>query len=440
VGHGTVGARDGGGTVTRNPEPGAVRHSTWQLCAAVVTAAMLGLMTLWSAIVTLRHRANANCLTPDNKAYCDLARGAHAVAEPFNRRPLLPFIVRLLPVDNVTTGFRAVNMLSLLMAAAAVAILTMRVTRGRTSPVMCALAGVISGCLVILMPHGLRLAWIFSDLTDVAALALGAIWVVTLTGRRSWLAWPWALAAITCREQWVAAVVCVAAWFLWTKRTSLGVSHLAAALAGAIIVLSRPHTAVSYTTNPRASFGVMQRAGLSGMTWVLLVFGALFVALLIAVRPRRRLTELEVILLIVAVAQLLLGVVGGSDMSRLIAPSLPFFVCLAVGWSMSAGGSLGLASVSAAYVLLWHPWQVTAPTGLGYRLLTRPYADPGWLDRFRHDMAVALPVLGLLVVVGVVKAGAGRAGPADNGSVEGRAQESVDLAMPEPVETGAPAR
>lgn len=385
---------------------------------------MLGVVTLWSAIVTLQRRADANCLTPDNKAYCALARGARAVAQPFNRRPLLPYVVRLLPIHNVTTGFRAVNTLSLLIATVAVAVLTRRVMRGQASPVMSRLAAVIAGCLVILMPHGLRLAWIFSDLTDVAALALGAIWVVVLTGRRSALAWPWALAAITCREQWTAAVVLVAVWFLVTKRPGLGIAHLAASVAGVAIILTRPHTAVSYTTNPRATFGIIEHVGWSGMSWIFLVFGGLFVALLIAVRPRRKLTDLEVILLIVAVAQLLLGAVGGSDISRLIASSLPFFACLAVGWSMSTGGSvLGIFSVSVASVLLWHPWRVTPPTSLGYRLYTRPYADPGWMERFRHDMRVALPVLALLVALTVVRAytqrfaaGGPRAGGASSGA------------------------
>jgi hypothetical protein len=370
----------------------ATPGNRWAYSIAAITAAVALLLT----IATLSTAGNAGCAFIDGRSYCAVARGQLA-PEPFNRRPLVPLLVRLVQPGGVVSGFRFWSLLALGLLVAGVAKLTADLTRIVAEPRRARTAGIIAASLVLLMPHGVRLAWIYPVLTDIASMALGVGWLVVLSSRWPKLAPLVALMAILCREQWALPVLLVGAWLLLRRQRTSGWIHIGVAVAGALVVVRWPHTGRSraMTIQQTASHFVEENGW-----WSLLVIVGLLGALYVTSRPRTASpSPTEVPLVLVSSAQIAVGMVGGSDVPRLVAGALPFLICLALAWSSRTTFTLiRLAVVTAGLLLLWRVWRLPSASAARYREFYRPFDIPAQELRVVVDMFFCLAIIVSLIV------------------------------------------
>ena len=352
---------------------------------AAITAVLL-------TVATLNIRSVAGCVFADGESYCAVARGELA-HEPFNRRPLLPLLVRLFHPGGIISGFQFWSLLSLGFLAAGVAALTASLTATVAARRNDRAAPLIGASLVLLMPHGIRLAWVYPVFTDITAMALGVLWLVVLASRRPAFAPMVALMAVLCREQWAAPVLLVAIWLILRRQHAIGWAHVAAAVLGAVVDLTRPHTGVSYsTTLQRSASNFVHQVG----PWSLIVIVGVLGVLYLTSRPwNERVGPREMPLLIVAVFNVCLGLIAGSDVPRLLAAGVPFLVCLALAWSSRPNlGQIRLVITVLSLFILWRVWQL--PSAQLYRELFKPFDLPGTDLRVAADIFLALIVMAFL--------------------------------------------
>lgn len=365
--------------------PSTAARWRWVLAGAVAVAAVA---------VTLRtvlYGGDAGCEFIDGESYCAAARG-DAAAVPFNRRPLMPFLVRLVHPGGIAAGFRLWSLLSLAVLAVGVYLLTRRLARA-TGAGGAAASAVTAAGLTVLMPHAIRLAWVYPVMTDLTAMALGVVWVLVLSGRRPMAAPVLAFVLVLSREQWVLPVLVVAIWLARRHRVN-ALLHAGAAFAGGLVDLLQPHSGIVYTTDLRAA--LRHLVHIDGI-WSAMVV-VVVVCLYLAGRPVPfRPGPLEMLLLLVGGSQAVLGFFGGDDIPRLLAGALPFLLPLALGWSRgTAGDVLRLLAATVVLVFLWRVWELPSPTD--YSTLFRPY-DLVAVTRPRLDLDIGVAAAaGLLLL------------------------------------------
>lgn len=340
----------------------------------------------------------------DGAAYRAMARGEPG-APPFNRRVLMPAVVRLLRLGpgrepDAVAGFRSVALASVAGAALGTGLLAARVARCcGASSTRTRLAGVLSGALVPAMPHSTRMAVAMPVFNDQLAVALGALWL--LLGRSehrvgAWLAPPVALATALTREQWLLTGL----FGLRRPRPAAAAAHLAAALLALATVLAQPAGPGSEAYPPGLALRrLVSRAGVTELLWGLgSTVGLLPVLLPAALRRRAGQPNLAALLRIAAI-QTSLALVGGSDTPRLVYGGLPFLTAATVGVA-AADRNHRLAPVLAATLALWQPLRRPAGSQRGYEEFFLPYMH-GLLTR--RVAGAAARLLGGLAAVRVLR-------------------------------------
>lgn len=362
--------------------------------AAAVVAVVLAVAV---AVRTVIFGGNAGCAFSDGRSYCLTARG-DAGFQPFSRRPLVPVLVRLFHPGGTTLGFRLWAVVGLVLLAVTVAVLTARLTSTVSDPRLARPLALVAASTVVIMPHGIRLAWVYPVFTDLEAMALGALWVLLLTGRRPYLAPALALGVVLCREQWVVAVLVVAGCLLWRRRFLLCAAHVGAGVLAAVIDVVFPHSGASHTTPLSTTFSYYLRPHI---WWALIACALIFACYATSRSLRSRVPDLELLLVVVGGLQVVFALLGGSDTPRLLAGAIPFLLPLALAWASNArGGAVRLLAISVFLAEYWRVWRLPSQTGYGYFFL--PYNNPA-----AHTRIVAEIVCGVafLLVLAATRRG-----------------------------------
>jgi hypothetical protein len=351
------------------------------------------------------------CAYGDGESYCAMAMG-HRGFLPFSRRVLAPAIVRLMSLGSVTQRFRALDLVSLVVAAALTAILTRRVARSfGATPQLASAGAVIAAAVVLLSPYGTRIALFDPVTTDLPALALGLGWLVLATGPRGaarWWAVPIGALAVLAREAWFLPIAAgaVASLALPDRQVRPVIAQIVAAGAAGVFALTRPGTPLGPSSSELARILVQRHfgsaQGLVGLGWAMLFALGLF-PLLFLVLPRVRKggepRALVDVLVVVAVVHLLQSLVGATDTSRPAAAALPLLAAVAIGVAVAARSALALAAVIAASLLVWQPFFVLHGSPGQYFA----YCCPQFYRRAGSRLAsTALPLLGLAAVTAAV--------------------------------------
>lgn len=374
-------------------------------------AALAVLISTADAAVALRGKSSPDGFG-DGAAYRAMARGEPG-APPFQRRVLMPALVRGLQGDDRLAGFRAVALSAVAAGAVGTGLVGARVARccgaGR-GPAR--LAGVLSGALVPAMPHGTRLAVQMPVFNDQLSVAAGTLWLL-LGPRRHPLASPAAaLAAGLTREQWVLVVGTVLP-LLGRSRPVLA-AHLAALAIATGVVLAQPAGPGSEVYPPRLALRrLASREGFVEVLWGLGFAGGLLPVLLPAALRQVRgrcggCPTLAALLRVVAV-QTALALVGGSDTPRLVHGALPFLTAATVGVA-AAEGDRRLAPVLAGTLALWRPLTRLAGSARAYEEFYLPYMHGLLCRRLAADAARVLGALAVVAAVRRLALGASRQG------------------------------
>jgi hypothetical protein len=358
---------------------------------ALLTAAV----SAGGAAVALRGQSSPDGFG-DGAAYRAMARGQPG-APPFNRRVLMPAVVRLLQrrrgrEQDAVAGFRRVALASVAGAALGAGMLGARVARccgagrGRSR-----LAGLLTASLLPAMPHSTRMAVAMPVFNDQLAVALGALWLLlgrSGQGAATGLAPPVALATVLTREQWLLAGPAGLA-----RRCSP--AQLGAALLALGIVVAQPAGPGSEVYPPRLALRrLVSRAGVTELLWGLGSTAGLLPVLLPAALRRRAGRPALAALLRVAAVQTVLALVGGSDTPRLVYGGLPFLTAATVGVA-AADGDRRLAPVLAGTLALWQPLRRPAGSQRGYEEFFLPYMHGLLPRRIAGAAARVLGALGL---------------------------------------------
>jgi hypothetical protein len=363
----------------------------------------LGLVAAVSALLqlirTVAITLNGGCGW-DGVQYCAMAAGEGPVRAPFSRRVLMPWIVQALPVDDPVTGFRIVNVVALLGAAAAL------VWLGRRAGIedRWYLAALVA--LFALNPWTLRLLLSAPVHTDNVSLALLLAWcaLTLIPHRGAAVAAVVVLGALVLtREQW-GLVALPAVWLavlLGHRRTGWALASTAVAVGTLAFTFTRPSSseALSVTGLLETWWTEVSRSPTHAARFTFMaVFGLGLVALLPLLRVHVVRTDRR-LLWLTAVAVLTVGVTvfAGQDVDRLVFPA---GVVLGVVATALAARDPRLTApwifLVLATVLLWHPFHTLdgSPEAVleFYALRVQPIdASAG---RLRSDAAaVALPLL-----------------------------------------------
>lgn len=332
----------------------------------------------------------------DGAAYRAMARGEPG-APPFNRRVLMPAVVRVLQRGrgreaDAVAGFWPVAVASVAAATVATGTLGARVARCcGAGPGRSRLAGTLTASLVATMPHSTRMAVAMPVFNDQLAVALGALWLLLGRSDRA-LAPPVALATVLAREQWLLAG-------LAGMQRRCPAAQLGAALIALGIVAAQPTGPGSEVYPPRLALRrLVSRAGATELLWGLGSTAGLLPVLLPAALRRRAGRPLLAALLRVAAVQTGLALVGGSDTPRLVYGGLPFLTAATVGVG-AADRDRRLAPVLVGTLALWRPLARPAGSQRGYEEFFLPYMH-GLLPR--RVAGGAARVLGALAVTGLL--------------------------------------
>lgn len=363
-------------------------------------AAVAVLLSTADAAMALRGKSSPDGFG-DGAAYRAMARGEPG-APPFQRRVLMPMLVRGLQGDDRLAGFRAVALSAVAAGAIVTGLLGARVAcscgAGRSEA---RLAGALSGALVPAMPHCTRMAVQMPVFNDQLSVAAGALWLLLGPCRRHPLASPAALAAGLTREQWVLVVGTVLP-LLGRSRPVLA-AHLTALAIATGVVLAQPAGPGSEVYPPGLALRrLVSREGLVEVLWGLGFTGGLLPVLLPAAlrRVRGRCADCPTLaaLLRVAGVQTALALVGGSDTPRLLHGALPFLTAATVGVA-AAERDRRLAPVLAGTLALWRPLTRLAGSTRAYEQFYLPYMHGLLRRRLAADVARVLGALALLAAV-----------------------------------------
>ncbi len=224
------------------------RRSRRLLAPVPIVAALLALAVVVLLVGFLAHRRSISpvCWLGDAANYCKVATGGRAM-EPFNRRPVVPEIVRVLP-GSEQDGFRLVAFVSLAATIAIGSVLMLRLSdRLSLHDRFSRQALVVAfGAAVIVLPHGLRLAYSVPVFVDHAGLAVGLLWLALLTSSRRAAQWASLLAvllAVATREIWVGPVIMVSLVALAAdaRRRWVAILSIVCAVGAYLAVRQIPH-------------------------------------------------------------------------------------------------------------------------------------------------------------------------------------------------------
>lgn len=363
----------------RATRPGAP-WGLWILGALFALGALLAVATFVSQPETI----SPPCAFGDGTAYCAAAEGEQ-VAPPFNQRPVAPALAAALPW-SVVTSFRFLSIASLVVIAGAGAVLSLRIaTRCAVAQrERRAIAPLIVSAVVVI-PHGLRMAWSVPTMVDQASLAAGLIWAVLFTDRRAAIRWcsvAAALLATGTREIWGPLIVLAALTSLLggRNRALVGANVAAAALAFGAVTFLLPvkQGTTGYSAVDIVQFGWQQNLGdpvaLRQTTWsIAFAAGLLPVALLLRPPIRWLRSELRTgevtgaVVLVLGLSLLGSAVLTGSDVTRYLYPAGIVLMVVAVPW-IAGHPDLHLAAVplGLATLILWAPGRALIATEAEY--------------------------------------------------------------------------
>ena len=312
-------------------------------------------------------------------SYCAMAEGRLG-APPFSRRPLVPGIVRILHFGSLADRFLLVNAVAVALTLVFVGVLGRRVAAHLgAAPQRARAAGLAAAGLMAAAPFAGHLLLFFPTLTDYGATMLCLAWFVGLTSadpRWHRVAPAIAVVAVAAREQSLGPILAVAAVAAVTglRRRPALLSALVgtAMLAGDLALPSSGpnaaslHDLVRYAIRKVASPGGML-ATVAGLT---IACGALLIVPVLHRRWIARTTSgsADARLLIrgaaaMIVADVALGLLGGTDTARIASHAAPIVIALAVGVGAAAddGGLILVLGLSS--ILAWRPWLVMTDAG-----------------------------------------------------------------------------
>ena len=368
------------------------------VAAIFVTAACLSIGVFVTRPVSIK----PDCYT-DGHYYSAVTQG-HAVAEPFNRRPFVPVVARLLP-GSLPSRYHAIAFTSLVVAAFVSAALprriayrlTVRDQRERVAVMIAAAA------TVIVLPHGLRFALSVPVLVDMPALAAGLTWIFLFTSRNVYVeaaSVPAAIVAVATRELWAMVVVAACVIALVRGRRLVAIANATAAVltyrwvhniapVGSVLVYPSDALTLKYwferrfrdnTELAQMVWGTVFAVGLMPLVFLFRWPFRWLHAELVQQRDLTAVTLLASGILLVGSAPFL-----GSDQTRLAYPGGVLLVTVAFPW-IAANPQLGTQSVllALATLFLWAPTHALIATGDEYRSFYRPWT------RTESGLAVSL--------------------------------------------------
>jgi hypothetical protein len=336
----------------------------------------------------------------DGAAYRAMARGEPG-APPFNRRVLMPTLVRALTSGDPLTGFRLVALSAIAVAALEAGLLSARVARscGATRGRSWAAGSLVAG-LVPAMPHSTRLAVQIPTFNDQLAIAAGALWVLLANStRRAPLAPLAAAAAVLTREQWAVVIGAALPALPSAQSDGVLVAHVVAVALAVAVVLAQPAGPGSEVYSPALALRrLITPEGAGEVAWGLLWSSGLLPALLpaalrrVAEQPHDR--GLLKALLRVGAVQACLATVGGSDTPRLAYGGVPFLAAATVGVA-AADRDPRLTPVITGSLALWRPLARLTGTARGYEEFFLPYMHSPPARRVAADVVRAMAGIAL---------------------------------------------
>ena len=361
----------------------------------------LGVLVLATAIsaaafqaITSRYILRAAGCGFDGAQYCAMAQG-RAGMRPYNRRPLLPWLVRAGHIGPVLHRFLVIDLCSIVAILVLGYLLTRRLGGSRGQ-------GLVVGSLVLLDPWTLHISLSYPALTDELSLALGLAWLlVALEDRSRWWSLPLAAATVLAREQWaVPLLVAVVVLALFAR--SRPVWAWAVVTATVVVITTVVDFLQPYSAGP--AFGIVSTVrnwlsnnfgsthGLVLFAWFLIAgFG--LVPLLLPRAARRVCRERDpAVVLGAGLSQLVLATVGGGDTNRLLLPA--FVLCCGVAFShlrASRADALVAGVACVGTMLMFRPWSVIQPDV--------PDFVAGWSQRYAPWSAVRPQITQSLTLV-----------------------------------------
>lgn len=359
---------------------------------------------MWTVVGEHLAQLNHGCAAIDGESYCAMAEG-HLAASPYNRRVLVPQMVRLLSFGSVTLRFRIVAMLSIVALVIATFCLA-RLLAGRLGAQRAAAidAGIIAASIVVLNPWAIRQAWFLPVRTDPTAAALGVGAIALLFTHRRRPEQIGAVAAALCvlaREAWALPLALTAVVLILDSRKRAGALVLGALAVAAVIIVLQP------TSGPQASpirdAGYQLKTHLGSPTDALeliwnLVFPLGLLILFVLSTARwlwTRRDALTTAVMLSAAALIALATIGGFDVARLSAAAVPLLAVL-TGAVIAGRTDLyaeGVVVVTGS-ILLWQPWRVFHGNWTAYHRFMIPQAESGATvhDLWIGTLLVAVPV------------------------------------------------
>jgi hypothetical protein len=354
----------------------------------------------------------------DGLEYCSMVLGI-PVIDPYSRRLLAPWLVRLLTtdLDQLPAAFFLMNLVGLVVVALGAGLLTHRLAvLLRARQARARWAGLLAASLLILSPMGFAFVSYYPVLVDDVAAALAIAWLLCFFSRRwFWLSLPLAAAAVLTREPWLSVIAAIAVSRLPLQRDRLtfwrtGATLLAVAMAtGLGLAVSgmngRPNLEIG---QPFARYGVASNllhyvVFPQHYLWMGFFVCGLLPLLLLHWRAYRRLIQAnrEAALLVYPIlagllVQALQELVAGYDVHRFLFGVLPMVVALVLGLAARKPRLDGeLILLLIASLILWRPFQVVAGTHDAYLRYYSPVyvSNAMQLVRFADDLLRVSPLL-----------------------------------------------
>jgi hypothetical protein len=367
--------------------------------------AVCGVAYLLSVGLAARSRLAAvgNGCIWDGWSYCRMAVGELG-ERPFNRRPLVPLLARLTGIESPPKAFLAVDLIAIAVLAIGVWALTRRcVDALGGNPDQASAAATIAACLVMFLPH-LHSVFFVPVFTDYAAAALAVAWCALLVSRRPVWSVPVALLAGMAREQNAMVIVVVGlvtAAVVGRLRTPAIASSVVALMA-ALVDLHQPWRPGSQDW---ASWTFLETAWRSHSNHPVAVVASMLFAVglpvFAVVIGRRALWRSDVCRLVLSVALIDLAIapVAGSDTGRIAFHGAPFLVAAACAWFVVHRQLLVGWIVVVGSLLVWRPWLSlpTDPTTWLRRYTPQDEIGSRWVPFAAVTLVVAAAAVMLMV-------------------------------------------
>lgn len=346
---------------------------------AALSAGGATAIVVFQAITTHWIDRNNHCGF-DGTLYCAMANGQRVI-EPYSRRVLLPFIVRLLHFGPMLIRFEAVNIVCVLISCVVVGIVAVKLSTSKDRA-----GGILAGSLLAISPWTFHIVFSYPAVTDELMLAMFLLWIWSALSR-SWLSVLPAMLAVMAHESAVVPIL-IGSVLLWrrTKRATLwsGV-NVAAGVGAFVLVLTRPAVAgggirtdvlalarwwasQNFLNGERELQIVWLLLSGIGITWVFLIGSGRW---LIERNDRWALIPM-------AIGTCVAATFGGGDTDRLSLPALGVLVPLGIAAAFDQRSFMTCAVACFATAVLWQPWQIVQPQ-MPYWLYYFSMRDGQWV-------------------------------------------------------------